>query len=118
MVAVLLYGINCTTPSKSDLGNLEKLQWIAVRWKTGQNEPYENQLRILNISPLSLYMQMNDLLNLSKLTQEERDDFELPEINKNRKTSAELYTLIKVSFETARNELVFKKLQTSKPNQQ
>ena len=80
----LLYGISCTTPSKSDLGNLEKLQRKAVMWITGRNEPYENQLRLLNILPLPLYMQMNDLLTLSKLTQEGRDDIEIPEINKVR----------------------------------
>ena len=49
LVLPVLYGINCTTPSKSDLGYLEKLQRKAVRWITGRNEPYENQLRLLNI---------------------------------------------------------------------
>ena len=82
VLPVLLYGINCTTRSKSDLGNLEKLQRKAVRWITGRNEPYENQLRLLNILPLPMYMQMNDLLTLSKLTQEGRDDIEMPKIKK------------------------------------
>ena len=43
-------------PSKSDFGNLEKLQRKAVRWITGRNEPYENQLRLLNILSLPMYM--------------------------------------------------------------
>ena len=80
----LLYGIICTTPSKSDLGSLEKLQRKAVRWITGQNKPYENQLRLLNISPLSMSMHKNDLLTLSKLTQKGRDDIEKPGIKKVR----------------------------------
>ena len=78
---VLLYGINCTTLSKSDLANLEKFQRKAVRWITGRNEPYENQLRLLNILPLPMYVQMNNRLTASKLTQEGRDDIEIPEIN-------------------------------------
>ena len=43
---------------------------------------YENQLRLLNILPLPMYMQMNDFVSLSKLTQEGRDLIEVPEINK------------------------------------
>ena len=104
----LLYGINCTTPSKSDLGNLEKLQRKAVRRITGPNEPYENQLRLLNILPLPMYMQMNHLLTLSKLTREGRDDIEIPEINKVRGRFTELYTLRKVRLQKAQNEFVFK----------
>ena len=108
VLPVLLYGINCTTPSKSGLVNLEKLQRKAVRWITGGNEPYENQLRLLNILPLPMYIQMNDLLTLSKLTKEGRDDIEVPEINKVRGRSTELYTLREVRLEKARNEFVFK----------
>ena len=80
-------------PSKSGLGNLEKLQRKEVRWITGRNEPYENQLRILYILPLPMSMQMDDLLTLSKLTPEGRDDIEIPEIKKIRGRSTELYTL-------------------------
>ena len=108
VLPVLLYGINCTTPWKSDLGNLEKLQREAVRWIAGRNEPYENRLRLLNIFPLPMYMQMNDLLTLSKLTQAGRDDIEIPEINKVRGRSTELYTSRKVRLEKARKEFVFK----------
>ena len=79
-----------------------------MRWITGQNEPYENQLRLLNILPLPMYMQMNDVLTLSMLTQEGRDDIEITEINKVPGRSIELYTLRKVSLEKARNEFVFK----------
>ena len=100
VLPVLLYGIICTTPSKSYLGNFEKLQRKAVRLITGRNEPYENQLRLLNILPLPMYLQMNDLLTLSKLTQEGRDDIETPEINKIRGRSTELYMLRKVRCET------------------
>ena len=51
---------------------------------------------------------MNDLLTLSKLTQEGRDDIEITEINKVRSRSTELYTLRKVRLEKAQNEFVFK----------
>ena len=81
-----------------------------MRWITGQNEPYESQLRLLNILPLPVYMQMNNLLTLSKLTQEGRDDIEVPEINKVWGRSRELYTLRKVRLEKERTEIVFKKL--------
>ena len=115
VLQLLLYEINCTKPSKSDLGNLEKLQRKAVRLITGQNEPYENQMRLLNIWPLPLYIQMNDFLILSKLTKDGKDDIEIPEIKKVRGRSTELYTLRKVRLEKARNEFVFK---TSKTNRQ
>ena len=51
---------------------------------------------------------MNDLLTLSKLTQEGRDDIELPEINKIQERSTELYTLKKVRLENMQNEFVFR----------
>ena len=108
VLPVLFYGINYT-PSKSDLKNLEKLQLKAVRWITGQNEPYENQLRLLNILPLPMYMLMNNLLTLSKITQERRDDIAITEINKVRRRSTELYTLRKVRLKKAQNEFIFKK---------
>ena len=109
VLPVLLYGITCTMPSNSGLGNLEKLQRKAVRWITGRNEPYENQLGLLNILPLPMYMQMNDLFALTKLIQERRDDIEIPEIYKVRRRSTELYKLRKVRLEKARIEFVFKK---------
>ena len=111
VLSLYLPSHNCNWPqelSKSDLVNLEKLQRKAVRWITGRNEPYENQLRLLNILPLPMYIQMNDLLTLSKLTQEGRDDIEIPEINNVRGRSTELYTLRKVRLEKARNEFFFK----------
>ena len=55
-----------------------------------------------------MYNQMNDLLTLSKLTQEGRDDIEIPEIDKDPGRSTELYTLRKLRLEKARKEIVFK----------
>ena len=98
ILSVLLCGINCTTPSKSDLGNLEKLQRKAVKWITGRNKPYENQQKLLNILPLPMYI--NNLLTLSKFTQEGKDDIEIPKINKVRRFT-ELYRLRKVRLEKA-----------------
>ena len=51
---------------------------------------------------------MDDLLTLAKLTPEGRDDIEIPEVNKIRGRSTELYTLRKVRLEKARNQYVFK----------
>ena len=116
VLPVLLNGINCTTPSKSDLGNLEKHQRKAVMWITVRNEPYENQLRLLKILPLPMYMQMNDLLTLSKLTKEGRNDIEIPEINKVRRRSTELYILRKLRLEKATNEFVFKNCRLANRN--
>ena len=111
VLPVLLYRINCTTPSKSDLGNLEKLQWKAVRGITGRREAYESQLRLLNILPFRTYMQMNDLptITLSMLTQERREDFKIPEMNKVRGRSTELYSLRNLRLEKARSEFFSKK---------
>ena len=51
---------------------------------------------------------MNDLLFLSKLTQERRDDIEMTELNIVQGRSTELYTLRKVRLEKARNQFDFK----------
>ena len=62
-----------------------------------------------------MYMQMNDLVTLSKLTQEGRDDIEIPERNKVRGRS----TIVHAQKSKARKgaKLIrFQKLQTSKPN--
>ena len=42
--------------------------------------PYPNQLRLLNILPLPMFMQLNDILLLSKLTE---DDSFLPMLKQN-----------------------------------
>ena len=61
---------------------------------------------------------MNNLRTLSKLTQEGRDGNEIPEINKVRGRSTELYMLRKVRLEKVRKEFVFKKMQNNKPKRQ
>ena len=90
---------------------------LLPRWKTPakSSEVNNRTKRALRESTeafehlaITIYIQMNDLLTLSKLTQEGRDDIEIPEINKVRGRSTELYTLRKVRLEKARNEFVFK----------
>ena len=67
ILPVLLYGFTCINSSRSELQNLESFQKKAVKWIT-ENEGlnYISQLWLLNILPLPMFLQVNDLLFLRK----------------------------------------------------
>ena len=58
---------------------------------------------------------MQVLITLSKLNQEGKEEFEIPEINKIRGRSTELYTLRKVKLAKAGNEFIFKNCRLANP---
>ena len=81
ILPVLLYGFACVFASRADLHLLENFQKKVVRWITGKKTmSYRSQLKILNIVPLPMFLQLNDVLLLSKITNEETGtSFSLPE---------------------------------------
>ena len=108
ILPVLLYGSACTNPNRGELQQLERFQKKVVKWILGQKVmPYPNQLRLLNILPLPMFMQLNDILLLSKLTE---DDSFLPMLKQNSEKgrTKELFKLPKTRTEKARNDFFFR----------
>ena len=110
---VLLFGMNCVQMTKTDLQNIEKFQRRAVKWITSQLEgQYLTSLQLLNILPLPMYMQLNDLLTFSKFFHEKPDGVEFSELTESRGRSTELFNLRKVRLKKARSEFIFKTART------
>ena len=63
------YRLFCAKQSKAIMNALERLQKKAVKWIMGNKQTcYANSLRLLNILPLPMFVQMNDLLLFSSPT--------------------------------------------------
>ena len=108
ILPVLLHGSACTNPNRGELQQLETFQMKVVKWILGQKVmPYPNQLSLLNILPLPMFMQLNDILHLSKLTE---DDSFLPMLRQNSEKGRtnELLKLPKTRTEKARNDFLFR----------
>ena len=108
IVPILVYELDCLTLTKYDLQILEKFERKVVKWITGQYEDYTNQLRLSNILPLPMYLQLNNLLTLSKLVKENSEHIDLPEINEQRGRKTELFNLQKRRIEKIRTEFVYR----------
>ena len=62
MVLPILYGSTVWYASTTNLRKLEQTQWKAVKWVLAYSEPnYTVALKRLNL-PLSLYLELNDIL--------------------------------------------------------
>ena len=71
ILPVLLHGFSCVFASRA--GHLEEnFQMKVLRWVTeNKTMSYLSQLRFLNILPLTVFLQLNDILLLSKIRHEE-----------------------------------------------
>ena len=68
VLLVVLSGLSCVHVTRADLRKLERFQKRELSWITGKHETqYTNALKNLNVLPLPMYIQTNDLLFLSKL---------------------------------------------------
>ena len=108
ILPVLLYGLSCTHISRGDQLQLERFQKKVIRWITGNKTGvYINELRLLNILPLPMFIQLNNILLLASLHSNERNEIVL-----NRRTTrarnTEIFEMQKVRTEKARNEFVFR----------
>ena len=110
ILPVLVFGFACVFPSRADLHLLEKFQKKVVRWITGiKTMSYRSQLNILNILPLPMFLQLNGMLLLSKLTNEEMGtSISLPERPEIRGRRSEIVKVWKTRTEKGRSEFVFR----------
>ena len=109
ILPVLLYGFACVFASRADLHLLENFQKKVVGWITGNKTmSYRSQLKILNILPLPMFLQLNDVLLLSKITNEETGtSFSLPERPEIRGRS-ETFKLRKTRTEKGWSNFIFR----------
>ena len=110
ILPVLLYGFSYIFTSRIDLHQLENFQRNVVRWINGKKtKNYLSQLRILNILPLAMFLQLNDILLLSKITHEEMaTSIGLPKRPEIRRRQREIFKLWRTQTEKARSDFVFR----------
>ena len=60
ILPVLTYGLIICNISRNDLGRLERFQKKVLKWSTENDSDYTEQLRLLNILPLALSLQLDD----------------------------------------------------------
>ena len=69
---------------------------------------YLNYLRLLNILPLPMFLQLSDVLLLVKLIKDDNCDLVLPEILDEESRQHEIFKLPKRRTERAQSEFVFR----------
>ena len=69
IVPTLIYASSCIGLSKYVSSCLEKTQKRMVKWITASNWDHKNSLTNLGILPLTMYIQIDDILLLSKIIQ-------------------------------------------------
>ena len=79
-----------------------------LKWIMGNDSDYTEQLRLLNILPLALFLQLNVLLMMEKFMHEENDHIKLPAIIENPGRTKEIFNLITTRTEKAREEYTFR----------
>ena len=102
ILPVLTYGLIFCNISRNDLGRLERFQKKALKWITGNDSDYTEQLRYFHILPLALFLQLNDLLMMAKFMHEENDHFKLAAQIENPRLTKEIFNLNKTRTEKAR----------------
>ena len=103
VLPVLMYVLNCAQIRRTDMVKLEKFQ-KAVTWILGScHERYINQLMILNVLPLPMYIQLNDILTLAKLKDDKSEHIVFPEINELPGRSKKLFNIRETKTEKAKS---------------
>ena len=67
IIPVVLYASPCFDLNKYIMSKLETIQRRAVKWICVNSVPYKENLKVLGVLPLPMYVQLNILLMLSKL---------------------------------------------------
>ena len=94
--------------SRNDLRRLERFQKKVLKWITGNDSDYTEQLRLLNILPMALFLQLNNLLMMAKFMHEENDHIKLPAKIEIPGRTKEIFNLNKTRNEKARREYTFR----------
>ena len=109
ILPILLYVLNCAYQSRTDQRKLENFQRRVLKWVRGPHRgDYKAQLRLLNVLPLHLFFQLNDLLLLSRFYQDIEDQkSNLPIHSWNNRGQVTL-KLNKTQTEWRRTEFVYR----------
>ncbi|MEL6989161.1 MAG: reverse transcriptase domain-containing protein, partial [Bacteroidota bacterium] len=67
ILSIVMYCSSVWSPGVMDLSCLEKLQSRATKWIMGRNSDYRSRLISLRILPVSLLLQLNDLVLFNKM---------------------------------------------------
>ena len=106
---VLLYGFTCLTAGRTEIQILEKFQKKVFKWITGNKDrEYKSRLLLLNILPLPMFIQLNNLLLVSKALNEENSGIELPEVQTKETRNNEIFKMTKTRTEKSRSHFIFK----------
>ena len=109
ILPILLKGYSCVSASRAELQSLERFQKEVARWITGiKGSCYGNQLRLLNILPLPMLIQMSDILFLANVMTEYDEIISLPERQDPQRRITEVFKPFKTRTEKARGEFVFR----------
>ena len=73
VVPIAVYASQTWLPNKGNLTEFEKVQHHATKWIIGSDLSYQNRLIKLHILPLSLYVEIHDLLMLLSIKTGEFD---------------------------------------------
>ena len=109
---VMLFSFVCKAAARTELKKLdqpESFQKKSIKWTTGLRYVcYEKLLRLLNILSLPMFLQLNNLLLLSKMMNEDSNCIELPQPIQDKGRENEIFMLDKKGIIKARGEFVFK----------
>ena len=110
LLPVLTYGCHCANFLRKSLQKPEIFQKKVVKWICGKHcQKYTDQLRMLNVLPLPMFLQTKDLLLLSKLcTDYKHHSIPLPTANNNLDRRLEPFKLPKTRTEKRRGEFVLR----------
>ena len=110
ILSVLMYGSWCCNLNRGDLRNLKRFQRKVASWITNSKTlSYIEQLRLLNLLPLPMYYQLNDLLLLSSLQQNQSTNTKQPVLSGNRSMRKhDYFDLTKKLLEKSRGEFFFR----------
>ena len=109
LLPLLLYGMNCVRLSRGSTRDLKSFQKRALNWVCYEsNRSYLQQLRLLNVLPLPLFMQCNDILLMSKLLVEGEHNISIPTYNPESGMSTMFFKLNKCKKEKTRGECVYR----------
>ena len=107
ILPILVYGLQCVA-LKTDLAVFGKFQKRCVKWRAGVQTGYEIQFILLSLLPLPIYLQLNEILLLNKLTSEVLRDPKLPERETKSGRAQELLKSMKTRTKKARREFMFR----------
>ena len=108
VLPILLYGSTVWYASKTNLRKLEQTKRTAVKWVLAYVEPnYTVALKRLTLLPLSLYLELNDILLLSNIISN-KIDFDWQPFLKTSQRRNQLFDLTPISNDVQRQNFWYR----------